>query len=524
LLIILTGLLSLWSCQKDEKSFKKPNILIAIADDQSYPHSSIYGFSEIQTPAFDFVAKSGSLFHNAFVAAPGCSPSRAALLTGKNIWELEEAGTHASNFPSKFKVFTEDFEENGYHVGFTGKGWGPGNWQISGRTQNPAGKSYNNHFLTDTPTTGISKKDYVENFKEFLHEKESDQPFVFWFGAHEPHRIYEYGTGKRAGKEIEKVSVPAFLPNTEIVKNDILDYILEIEYFDQNLLQMIELLRENGELNNTIIIVTADNGMPFPYAKANVQEFGTHVPLAISVPGGIKENVNHDPVSLIDLAPTLLDLCGLKKRKDMSGKSLRSLLTQKNPPLHRNYVLTGRERHTHARPENLGYPARAIRTQDFLYVYHFFPNRWPAGDPVPVTPTNDQNNIREGFQSLYPGFHDVDDSPSKEAVMAYQDSIYFELALAKRPREQLYDIKKDPYCINNIIEQPSYKQIANELKNELMAALKEQRDPRVFENPIFDSYPRYSNMRNFSGFNKRGEYNKAFIKQTQLEKNESSGM
>ena len=83
-----------------------PNILIAIADDQSYPHTEIYGFAEIQTPAFNYVAQNGVLFHNAFVAAPQCSPSRAAMLTGKNIWELEEAGTHASNFPIKFIVFT----------------------------------------------------------------------------------------------------------------------------------------------------------------------------------------------------------------------------------------------------------------------------------------------------------------------------------------------------------------------------------------------------------------------------------
>ena len=127
--VLLTALFfNLLSCTTLIKSDQKsPNILIAIADDQSYPHTGIYGFAETQTPGFDFVAQNGVLFHNAFVAAPQCSPSRAAILTGKNIWELEEAGTHASNFPNKFKVFTEVLEQQGYFTGYTGKPWGPGN-------------------------------------------------------------------------------------------------------------------------------------------------------------------------------------------------------------------------------------------------------------------------------------------------------------------------------------------------------------------------------------------------------------
>ena len=115
-LSLLLSILIIISCESNNKKNNRPNILIAIADDQSYPHTGIYGFSQINTPAFDYVAKNGVLFNNAFVAAPGCSPSRAAMPTGKNIWELEEAGTHASNFPSKFKVYTEVLEENGFFI------------------------------------------------------------------------------------------------------------------------------------------------------------------------------------------------------------------------------------------------------------------------------------------------------------------------------------------------------------------------------------------------------------------------
>jgi uncharacterized sulfatase len=252
--------------------------------------------------------------------------------------------------------------------------------------------------------------------------------------------------------------------------------------------------------------------MPFPYAKANVQEFGTHVPLAISMPKGVKAKEVYDPVSMIDLAPTLLNLVGVPKAMTTSGKNLIPVLTQKDHPPHRSYVLTGRERHTHARPDNLGYPARAIRTQKFLYVHHFMPDRWPQGNPVFKNPDNDKRSRIKGFKNLYPGYHDVDPSPSKDIIMGMEDSFYFELAFAKRPQEQLYEIKNDPYCTQNIVSLPEYKEVVDKLKQQLMLDLAEQGDPRVSDNPVFDSYPRYSSMRNFSGFNKRGIYNSQFSK------------
>jgi N-sulfoglucosamine sulfohydrolase len=104
---------------------KRPNILFAISDDQSFPHASIYGDKVANTPAFDRVAREGVLFMNAFAASPGCSPSRATLLTGRNCWQIEDAGTHASEFPAKYVVYPDILEEAGYFVGYTGKGWGP---------------------------------------------------------------------------------------------------------------------------------------------------------------------------------------------------------------------------------------------------------------------------------------------------------------------------------------------------------------------------------------------------------------
>jgi uncharacterized sulfatase len=138
------------------------------------------------------------------------------------------------------------------------------------------------------------------------------------------------------------------------------------------------------------------------------------------------------------------------------------------------------------------------------------PDRWPQGDPVPKNPENDRRSEVTGFKGLYPGYHDVDASPSKDEVMAQAEGIYFELAFSKRPQYQLYDIAEDPYCIDNIADRKEYAEIVSELQETLMTDLKAQGDPRAFGNPIFDSYPRYSSMRNFKGFNERGAYNPAF--------------
>ncbi|MCM4167133.1 Ulvan-active sulfatase [Arenibacter antarcticus] len=518
-------LISFISCktQKEIESEQehRPNILFAIADDQSFPYASAYGTSGIKTPSFDKVAKDGVLFTNAFVAAPQCSPSRAAILTGKNIWQIEEAGTHGSYFPKKHPVFTDLLAGVGYKTGFTGKPWGPGNWKDAGWLQNPVGQEFNEKMMSSVPANGMALKDYYGNFVDFFRQKEKGQPFFFWYGGHEPHRAYEEGSGVKAGKILEESAVPAFLPDHELIRSDVADYVLEIEWFDAHLGKMIQFLEEQGELENTIIVVTADNGMPFPSAKANLQEYGTHVPLAICWPSKMKGNrVVEDLVALIDMAPTFLELAKVVKVPEMTGKSLSKLLIpvpDVQPKKHREFVLTGRERHTHARPDNLGYPARAIRTQDYLYVRNFKPHLWPAGDPVPFTQKTQATT--QGFKPLWPGFHDVDDSPSKLFLMEQQSEYprHYNLAYDKRPSEQLYDIRKDPGCVNNVAQEPEYEEIRMDLKTKLEIELKRQGDPRVLGyGNIFDSYPRMSIMRQFDGFNERGEYNLDYIQEGQV--------
>ena len=260
---------------------RRPNILFVLADDQSYPHAGAYGCRGIRTPAFDRVAREGVLFNNSFCASPSCTPSRSAILTGRQMWQVEQAGLLYGTIPAKYPLVTHLLEDAGYRVGYTGKGWAPGDWQAGGLKRNPTGKEYNSRLYTPAPREGLDTRDYAANFADFLRERPAGAPFFFWFGSTEPHRIYARGAGQATGHKLDEVTVPAYWPDTPEVRADILDYYAEIEWMDQQLGRALRSLEAAGELDNTLIVVTSDNGMPFPRSKVNLYDRGVHMPLAM---------------------------------------------------------------------------------------------------------------------------------------------------------------------------------------------------------------------------------------------------
>jgi N-sulfoglucosamine sulfohydrolase len=476
------------------------NILLIIADDQSYPHFSTYGDSTLNTPAFDRLANEGILFTNCFCPASQCSPSRASLLTGRNIWQLEEAGSQGSIFPAKFEVYTEILEANGYHVGFTGKPWAPGSWKDGGRKRNPAGFPYNEKTLIP-PTSEISDCDYAGNFRDFLTARPDNAPFCFWLGCHEPHRDYEENSALKFGKNTDDIDPPGYLPDDDVIRNDLLDYKLEIEWFDKQIEKTIKILEESGELDNTLIVVTSDNGMPFPRAKANLYDPGTRIPLAMQWKARIKGGrVVNDLISLIDFAPTFLEIAGVEVNPEMTGVSLMKILNSDASGTideSKEFVVMGKERHNHARPDHVGYPVRAIRTAEFLYIMNLKNDRWPLGDPP-----------------LY-CCHTIMTNPSKDLILENKDEYitYFDLIYNKRPEEELFDIVNDPDCIINLASKPEYSKIATQLRSKLEQILTEQGDPRLLGyGDIFESYPYYQKFNDIiPGFKERGKYNPKYM-------------
>lgn len=492
LLSLVCGILTAYSRQP-----QRPNILFCIADDASWQHMSAYGKTTwVKTPAFDRVAKEGLLFNNAYTPNAKCSPSRACILTGRNPWQLEEAGNHHPFFPAKFTTVVEALAKNGYFTGFTGKGWGPGNpgKYADGTPRLLAGKEYN-ALKTQRPTREINAKDYAANFESFLKAQPAGQPFFFWFGSHEPHRSYEPGAGiSKGGKKLSDIrEVPPFWIDNETIRKDMLDYAFELEYFDKELGEILRVLDKSGELDNTLIVVTSDNGMPFPRVKGHVYEYDNHLPLAMMWKGQIKNPGRRveDMVSFIDLAPTFLALAGVGYEQSgmqpVQGRSLLDFLYGKSSNgagVSRNYVLLGRERQDVGRPHDEGYPVRAIVKGDYIYSKNYEPSRWPSGNPET-------------------GYMDTDGSPAKTAILAAnrlkQYTDIWQLCFGMKPPEELYNFRKDPYSLHNLATDPAYGPLKKDLEKEMESTLKEQQDPRMFGNgKLFDDYP-YSEdrVRNF---------------------------
>lgn len=493
------------------QSTSRPNILIAIADDQSFPHMSAYGDPAVQTPSFDQVAADGVLFRNAFTPAPGCSPMRAAFLSGREIWQLGPAGTHASSFPRDIPVFPEQLSNAGYHVGMTGKGWGPGNYKLDGWPHNPAGKSWSGR--TWKSPKGVSSNDYAANFEDFLGDREADKPFCFWFGAHEPHRGYEYGNGRAHGVDPDKVAVPRFLPDSETVRNDIADYLFEIETFDAQLGRMLKKLDEIGERENTLVIVTSDNGMPFPRAKANLYEYGIHMPLAICWPTKfVGSQTVDDLVSLIDVTKTIYAAAGVapKSSELMPGYSLMSRMCPdgKGAPVSRKAVFSGRERHSSSRYHSLGYPCRAIRTADYLYIANYTPRRWPAGpgQKYDGAKFDAENHLVSGkLGSPHAGYHDIDDGPTLRWMISNRAdpsvAPLLSAAVDRRPAAELYDITRDPACLNNLALIPEHQDARQSLEGQLADYQRLTRDLRLTspgKAHVWETYQRFSSLRWFA--------------------------
>jgi arylsulfatase A-like enzyme len=415
----------------------------------------------VKTPVFDRMAAEGALFSRAFCVSPSCTPSRGAILTGQAIHRLEEGGNLWSILPEKFACFPDLLERAGYVVGLQGKGWGPGTLEGSGRTRNPAGPSF-------------------KSFEAFLKTVPPDKPFCFWFGSQDPHRPYEKGSGLKSGMKVESVVVPPFLPDTPEVRSDILDYYFEVERFDRQVGELLEMLERSGRAANTMVIVTSDNGMPFPRAKANLYDAGTHMPLAIRWPGHFQGGrVVDDFVSHADLAPTIVETAGLAPMADATGRSLMGKLLGTDATT-RAHVFLERERHANVRQGDLSYPARALRTARFLYIRNLRPDRWPAGDP-------------QMYVSVGP-FGDVDGSPTKDFMLEHREAPafagFFRRAFGKRPAEELFDLERDPAQLTNVAGQAQYARDQASLKAALDRWMAETGDPRAKgDDDRWDHYP-----------------------------------
>jgi arylsulfatase A-like enzyme len=451
LVVSLTG--RIWAT--DDAFSTRPNILFAFADDWGR-HAGAYGTDWLKTPTFDRIAKEGILFEQAYTAVAKCAPCRASVLTGRYPWQNRQIGNHLAYWPdTEFQTYIETLEKNGYYAARIGKGWAPG--------QLPPDRKLCGEIYTGN---------YVEAFEAFLDDVPEGKPFHFWFCSSDPHRGYKKQA--HTPERLAQIDLPSYWEDTPELRQDVADYAFEVERFDSDTGKMIQLLRERGLLENTLVIMSSDHGMPFPRAKGDTYMAGNHVPLAVMWTGHLKApgRICRAYVNFVDIAPTILELAGIDPARTameaIAGRSWVELFRGDDlvaPIPEREFVQYGRERHdVEIRPGNKGYPSRAIRKGNCLYINNLAPDLAP-------TALKESGGIAQ-FKQL--------DESSRE----------YQLLYGKRPADELYDVEKDPECINNLADNPEYAETLRALRSELQERLRKQGDPRMTgQEALFDTYP-----------------------------------
>jgi N-sulfoglucosamine sulfohydrolase len=501
----------------------RPNILFAFADDWGR-HASAYARTDgpgtvndlLQTPQFDRIANEGVLFRSAFVSAPSCTPCRSALLAGQHFWRTGRGAIlRGAVWDESIPSFALLLRDAGYHLGKSYKVWSPGQpvdapfggqahaYEAGGHRFNQFSQHVT-RLIADGKTVEAAKAGILDevrmNFDAFLADRKTGQPFLYWFGPVNVHRKWIQGSGKALwglDPDLLKGKMPPYLPDVPEVREDLADYFGEVLAFDAALGLLLGQLEAIGELDNTIVVVSGDHGAPgFPYGKCNLYDFGSAVPLAIRWGEAQGGRVLDDLVSLTDLAPTFLEAAGLTPPESMTGRSLVGMLKSDQSGIvdpSREAVFIGRERHVeNARDGFLPYPQRAIRTHEHLYIINFQPDRWPLGEPYrlegPNPPTFEQ--VREDTRVTLP---DEDAGPTKAWLVSARNDpqwkAHFNWVYGKRPREELYDLKRDPHQVRNVAADPDYARTRAHLEERLLAELRRTGDPRLIDDGRFFETP-----------------------------------
>lgn len=506
----------------------RPNILFCFADDWGR-YASAYRTGDddqtensvVNTPNFDRVAKEGVLFSNAFVNAPSCTPCRSSLLSGQYFWRTGRGAIlQGAIWDEKIPSYPLLLQDAGYHIGHSYKVWSPGSpanapYGAQATAFNTAGNKFSgfSQLVSRASDSQVGKQSLYDeakaNFRAFVNAREGDQPFCYWFGPTNCHRKWVKGSGKKLwglNPDDLKGKIPPFLPDHEVVRQDICDYLGEVQAFDAGVGVLLAELEAMGELENTLIVVSGDHGIPgMPRGKCNLYDYGVHVALAIRwgkrIPAG---RTLDDFVCLPDLAPTFLQAAGVKPPAVMTGRGLMNVLTSKKNGTvddSRDHVLVGRERHVAAaRTDFLPYPQRAIRTKDFLYIRNFKPDRWPMGTaPGCGQPPGEMPAYEVVEQNTFAAFGDLDASPTKAWILSHHDDPgmdkYVDFAFGRRPAEELYDLSSDPHQMTNVANEEEYAETREKLSERLLGVLKETGDPRVtgdgtaFDKPPFSDKP-----------------------------------
>lgn len=392
----------------------RSNIVFIIGDDISAEDFGCYGNRGIRTPNIDRLAAESMRFNNGYLAISSCSPSRCAFLTGRYPHNLETAAELHGKLPAGVAMFPQLLRAAGYYSAQAGKTHFGENWNeltgpavdafdIGGEGKDSAGPSGANQWIAR------------------LRDRPKDRPFFMWFGSHDAHRPWDKNPFNGLNRP-EDVRVPPYLVDTPETREDLARYYDEITRFDHHIGEVLQELARQRVLDNTIIIVTSDNGRPFPHSKTQLYEDGIKMPLLIRWPqAGLHAQQTDALASAIDVAPTVLELAGVPKAATIQGVSLVPVLKDPRATV-RDVVFAEHNWH------NFMAHIRLVRVGNDVYMR----NAWPD---LPLTGKRDD--------------------PSSEALRAVRAAgkitpIQENIFIAPRPAEEFYDLAADPMQARNL--------------------------------------------------------------------------
>ncbi|WP_194777539.1 sulfatase family protein [Pararhodonellum marinum] len=399
-----------------------PNILVFVADDAGWRDFGCYGNDAIQTPNVDALATGGLKMQSAFLTTPQCSPSRTSILAGEFAHTLRTEDLHTP-LPAGKAIVPTYLKKQGYFSGMLMK----------------------NHLGPD----GLKQFDFYDasrdesqlpELKEFL-DRSAEKPFFLWYAFGDPHRAYFEGAFTPPN-DPERVKVPPYLADTETTRKDLAMYYDEISRMDKNIGEAIAELKRRNLYQNTLIIFISDNGMPFTRAKGTLYDEGIRTPLIFHWPQKLQAGVSDELVSVLHLAPTILDLAGATIPKSMYGKSLKGLLEGKEFEGDR-YVFS--ERNWHDCDEHM----RSVRTNKYKLIKNAY-IEWPYGTAADLAGSPSHQELLR---------------LKKEGKLSFPQSLVFDVP---RPVIELYDVENDPFELDNLAYDVSYRNVVQELHQVLV--------------------------------------------------------
>jgi N-sulfoglucosamine sulfohydrolase len=426
-------------------SAQQRNVLLIISDDQGLDVGA-YGNEVVRTPHIDKLAARGTLFTHAFATVSSCSPSRSVILTGlythtNGVYGLAH-DVHNQHLLPWVRTLPQLLNSAGYRTGLVGKK------HIVPDSSFP----FAAEFAPELP--GNRDVAFMATEAGRFMAADAERPFFLVVGYSDPHRApknfgntQDWPKVPRQRYEPSQVIVPPHLPDTPDVRQDLAHYYESLSRLDSGIGLLLEVLRSAGRDDDTLVIYLSDNGRPFPRAKTTLYDDGIRLPLVIAAPGARKRGVrNGAMVSWIDIAPTILDWADAQGPKDyrLPGRSLLPILTETTPA---GWDRVYASHNFHEIQQY--YPMRALRTREYKYILNLAHQL-----PFPIA----------GDVASSPSWRAFERTP---ATRAYLD----------RPREELYDLTKDPQEARNLATSTEYREVLARMRSELETFRKETRDP-----------------------------------------------